>query len=109
MPPIPGSVQDNPDEDFDSNFWLTCITFDRKLGITPENLRVALEAENIESRWLWRPMHMQPVFKDAPFYGGCCAEDLFNNGLCLPSGSILTDDDIHRVAFTIKDFISKKK
>ena len=78
------------------------------MGITPEELRLALEAENIESRWLWRPMHMQPVFKDAPYYGGTCAEDLFNNGLCLPSGSILSDDDIRRVADAIKSYISKK-
>ena len=101
-------VMQNPSTDFDSNFWLTTITFDSSLGITPEELRLALEAENIESRWLWRPMHMQPVFKDAPYYGGTCAEDLFNNGLCLPSGSILTDDDIRRVANAIKSYISKK-
>ena len=101
-------VMQNPSTDFDSNFWLTTITFDNSLGITPEELRLALEAENIESRWLWRPMHMQPVFKDAPYYGGTCAEDLFNNGLCLPSGSILSDDDIRRVADAIKSYISKK-
>ena len=101
-------VMQNPSTDFDSNFWLTTITFDSSLGITPEELRLALEAENIESRWLWRPMHMQPVFKDAPYYGGTCAEDLFNNGLCLPSGSILSDDDIRRVADAIKSYISKK-
>lgn len=101
-------VMQNPSTDFDSNFWLTTITFDSSLGITPEDLRLALEAENIESRWLWRPMHMQPVFKDAPYYGETCAEDLFNNGLCLPSGSIITDDDIRRVADAIKSYISKK-
>ena len=101
-------VMQNPSTDFDSNFWLTTITFDSSLGITPEELRLALEAENIESRWLWRPMHMQPVFKDAPYYGGTCAEDLFNNGLCLPSGSILSDDDIRRVVDAIKSYISKK-
>ena len=101
-------VMQNPSTDFDSNFWLTTITFDNSLGITPEELRLALEAENIESRWLWRPMHMQPVFKEAPYYGGTCAEDLFNNGLCLPSGSILSDDDIRRVADAIKSYISKK-
>ena len=101
-------VMQNPSTDFDSNFWLTTITFDSSLGITPEELRLALETENIESRWLWRPMHMQPVFKDAPYYGGTCAEDLFNNGLCLPSGSILSDDDIRRVVDAIKSYISKK-
>lgn len=101
-------VKQNPDTGTSSNFWLSAITFDKKLGITPEDLRQALEAENIESRWLWRPMHMQPIYQDAPFYGGTCAESTFNSGLCLPSGSILTDDDISRVASVIKNFISKK-
>lgn len=100
-------VKQNPTNDFDSNFWLTTITFDSKLGITPEDMRVALEAENIESRWLWRPMHMQPVYKDAPYYGGNCAESLFNSGLCLPSGSCLTDEDIHRVTNAIIAFLKK--
>ena len=72
-------VKQNPSSDFDSNFWLTTITFDKELGFTPEDMRQALEAENIESRWLWRPMHMQPVFNDAPYYGGNCAETLFNS------------------------------
>ena len=102
------SVKQNPNDKFDSNFWLTTITFDEKLNITPEDMRLTLEAENIESRWLWRPMHMQPVYHDAPYYGGNCAESLFNSGLCLPSGSCLTDEDIHRVANAIKDFLSKK-
>lgn len=102
-------VFQNPSSDFDSNFWLTTITFDPALGFTPEDLRQVLEAENIESRWLWRPMHMQPIFKDAPYYGGNCAETLFNTGLCLPSGSILTNDDIYRTAQVIKDFVTAKK
>ncbi len=101
-------VFQNPSSDFNSNFWLTTITFDTTLGFTPEDLRQALEAENIESRWLWRPMHMQPVFKDTPYYGGNCAESLFNTGLCLPSGSILTDEDIHRTAQVIKNFVTSK-
>ena len=102
------SVKQNPSDKFDSNFWLTTITFDEKLNVTPEDMRLALEAENIESRWLWRPMHMQPVYLDAPYYGGNCAESLFNTGLCLPSGSCLTDEDIHRVVNAIKNFLSKK-
>lgn len=102
------SVKQNPSDKFDSNFWLTTITFDEKLNVTPEDMRLALEAENIESRWLWRPMHMQPVYHDAPYYGGNCAESLFNTGLCLPSGSCLTDEDIHRVVNAIKNFLSKK-
>ena len=102
------SVKQNPSDKFDSNFWLTTITFDEKLNVTPEDMRLALEAENIESRWLWRPMHMQPVYHDAPYYGGNCAESLFNTGLCLPSGSCLTDEDIQRVVNAIKNFLSKK-
>lgn len=102
-------VKQNPSNDFDSNFWLTTITFDKELGFSPEDMRQALEAENIESRWLWRPMHMQPVFKDAPYYGGNCAETLFNNGLCLPSGSILSDEEIHRTAQTIIKFVLSQK
>ena len=103
------TVMQNPSNDFDSNFWLTTITFDDSWNTTPEEIRQALEAENIETRWLWRPMHMQPVFANASYYGGDCARNLFEHGLCLPSGSSLTDDDIHRVADAIKDFFNKKK
>lgn len=102
------SVKQNPNDNFNSNFWLTTITLDKKLNISPEDIRLALEAENIESRWLWRPMHMQPIYQDAPYYGGNCAESLFNIGLCLPSGSCLSDEDIYRVVNAIKDFITKK-
>lgn len=102
-------VKQNPTSDFDSNFWLTTIIFDKELGFTPEDIRQALEAENIESRWLWRPMHLQPVFKDAPYYGGNCSETLFNSGLCLPSGSVLTDEEIHRTAQAVINFVSSKK
>lgn len=90
-------VFDNPTTDYNSNFWLTTITIAKDTGKTPDEIRLALEAENIESRLLWRPMHMQPIYKDAPYYGGAIAEELFNTGLCLPSGSSLTDDNINRV------------
>lgn len=102
------SVKQNPNDNFNSNFWLTTITLDKKLNISPEDIRLTLEAENIESRWLWRPMHMQPIYQDAPYYGGNCAESLFNIGLCLPSGSCLSDEDIYRVVNAIKDFLTKK-
>ncbi len=102
------SVKQNPNDNFNSNFWLTTITLDKKLNISPEDIRLALEAENIESRWLWRPMHMQPIYQDVPYYGGNCAESLFNIGLCLPSGSCLSDEDIYRVVNAIKDFLTKK-
>lgn len=106
---VPGIVvHDNPSSDFDSNFWLTTILFDEQLGFTPEDLRQYLLAQNIESRWLWRPMNMQPVFAEAPFYGDGTAERLFGHGLCLPSGSILTDDDVARVAEAVTTFIKTK-
>ena len=72
------------------------------MGKTPDEIRIALDKENIETRLLWRPMHMQPIYQDAPYYGGTVAETLFNQGLCLPSGSSLTDEDIHRVIDAIK-------
>lgn len=89
----------NPSATFHSNHWLTCITIDpAKAGFTREELRLALEAAHIESRPLWKPMHLQPVFAEAPFYGNGTSEHLFDVGLCLPSGPSLTDEDIRRVA-----------
>ena len=88
--------------DFDSNYWLTCITVEpMEAGFTREDVRLALDADNIESRPLWKPMHLQPVFKDAPFYGNGTSERLFEIGLCLPSGPMLTDEDIERVGQVI--------
>lgn len=88
--------------DFDSNYWLTCITVDpAESGFTREDVRLALDADNIESRPLWKPMHLQPVFKDAPFYGNGTSERLFEIGLCLPSGPTLTNEDIERVGQVI--------
>ena len=90
--------------DFNSNYWLTCITVDQEeAGFTREDVRLALDGDNIESRPLWKPMHLQPVFKDAPFYGNGTSERLFEIGLCLPSGPMLTDQDIERVAKVIYD------
>jgi dTDP-4-amino-4,6-dideoxygalactose transaminase len=90
-----------------SNRWLTCILVDPTLtgGITREDIRLALEKENIESRPLWKPMHLQPVFADAPFYGDGTSEKLFKNGLCLPSGSNLTEVDLNRVVETINSIL----
>jgi dTDP-4-amino-4,6-dideoxygalactose transaminase len=86
-----------------SNRWLTTILVDpsKTNGITREDIRLALEKENIESRPLWKPMHLQPVFGDAPFYGSTVSEQLFDNGLCLPSGSNLPADDLNRVSSLI--------
>ena len=106
---LPGiTVHSEPDADAISNFWLTTILLDDKLPFSPEELRLTLEASNIESRRLWRPMNMQPVYADAPFYGDGCAERLFDRGLCLPSGSILTDDEIARVIDCIKNYYQSK-
>lgn len=91
------TVQDNPSQEYDSNFWLTTIQIAPDAHITPDQMRLQLLEKKIETRLLWRPMHMQPVFANAPYYGGTVGETLFNHGLCLPSGSSLTDDQIARV------------
>lgn len=96
------TVHENPGDDFNSNFWLTTVLID---DADPEQLRQAMNSRNIETRWLWRPMHMQPVYADAPYYGGNTAESLFSRGLCLPSGSNLTDSDIERVVTTLKSVL----
>lgn len=92
-----------PNDDYFANYWLSAITIDatKTNGITAETLRLALEAENIESRPLWKPMHLQPIFEKYPYYGKKVAEQLFKNGLCLPSGSNLTDNDRERIASVI--------
>ena len=86
-----------------STRWLTVITVDpAQFGATREDIRLALEAENIESRPLWKPMHMQPVFRDCEIVGGSVAEALFRDGLCLPSGTAMTEADIERVAGVVR-------
>lgn len=86
-----------------SNRWLSTLLIDpQAAGFTREDLRLALDKDNIESRPLWKPMHMQPVFDGAPFYGDGTSEQLFANGLCLPSGSNLTEGELERV-FTVMD------
>ena len=93
-----------PNEDYFSNCWLTAILIDPKInnGITPELLRMAFDSENIESRPLWKPLHLQPIFRKHPYYGAAVAETLFENGLCLPSGSNLTDEDRERITGVVK-------
>ncbi len=93
--------------DFHSNHWLSCITINQdKVGKTREDLRVYLEKENIESRPLWKPMHLQPVFEKYPYYGTTIAENLFENGLCLPSGSNLSESDKNRIEEALIHFFS---
>lgn len=103
---LPGlSFLENPSPEYQSNHWLTCILVDPSLaGFSREDLRLRMEAENIETRPLWKPMHLQPVFADAPFYGNGTAEHLFEIGLCLPSGPTLTDADVLRVIGVVKSF-----
>ncbi|WP_411812271.1 aminotransferase class I/II-fold pyridoxal phosphate-dependent enzyme [Chryseobacterium scophthalmum] len=100
-------VFSEPNEDYYSNHWLSAIVIDEKMtGKNREDLRLAFLEDNIESRPLWKPMHLQPVFADAPYYGTNVAEKLFDDGLCLPSGSNLTDDDRERIEKIIKQFFS---
>jgi len=95
---------------YKSNRWLTIILVDPKLtgGVTNEDLRLALDAENIESRPLWKPMHMQPLFEKQPYFGNGVAMKLFKTGLCLPSGSNLSKENLERVVEVIKMTISNK-
>lgn len=89
--------------------WLTCLTIDPDaFGCDREQIRLALAAENIESRPVWKPLHLQPVFRDAPIIGGEVAADLFQRGLCLPSGSALTDADLQRVISMVKHCCSSE-
>jgi dTDP-4-amino-4,6-dideoxygalactose transaminase len=86
--------------------WLTCITVEpREAGVSRERLRLALEAENIEARPVWKPMHLQPVFADCEVYGRTVAADLFERGLCLPSGSNLVEADLERVVSVIRRMV----
>lgn len=102
------TVFEAPSPDYFSNHWLTAITIDAsKTGSkTREDLRLALEAENIESRPLWKPMHLQPIFAQYPYYGGGVSENLFDNGLCLPSGSNLSDADRARISNVFDNFFN---
>lgn len=89
-----------------SNRWLSTMLIDASVaGFSREDLRLALEKENIESRPLWKPMHMQPVFAGAPYYGNGVSEKLFENGLCLPSGSNLTEAELQRVFAVIDSMV----
>ncbi len=89
-------------DDGRQNCWLTCITIDpREFGASRETVRLALESENIESRPVWKPLHLQPVFSNYRVRGGRVSEELFEHGLCLPSGSNLTEHELERVCLTI--------
>jgi len=93
------TFQTEPNSDYFSNYWLTAILIDpeRTGGITREDVRLVLDSKNIESRPLWKPMHMQPVYEGSRFFGSGVCEQLFEQGLCLPSGSNLTEDEFKKI------------
>jgi dTDP-4-amino-4,6-dideoxygalactose transaminase len=98
----------NPSPEFASNHWLTCILVDPAVaGFDRETLRLAMEAENIETRPLWKPMHLQPLYAGAPFYGNGTSEELFTKGLCLPSSPVLTEEDLERVVSVFRMIYSR--
>jgi len=101
------TVFEEPNNDYYSNHWLSCILIDSGItGFTSQELRLQLEKDNIESRPLWKPMHLQPIFKEYDYYGGNVSETLFNKGLCLPSGSNLAKEDRIRIEEVIRGFFN---
>ncbi|MBL4745970.1 MAG: aminotransferase class I/II-fold pyridoxal phosphate-dependent enzyme [Flavobacteriaceae bacterium] len=101
------TLLEEPNSDYFSNFWLTAILVDplKTNGVSREDIRLELEKENIECRPLWKPMHLQPVFSDCPYYGTGVSEELFEKGLCLPSGSNLTDAERFRIKLALQNVL----
>ena len=98
----------NPNNKYKSNYWLCNILIDSSItGFTYEDLRIALQNNNIESRPLWKPMHLQPVFADCDSYLNGVSESLFNKGLCLPAGPWVSDEDIALIVDTIKSMLKR--
>ncbi len=105
---LPGiTVHTEPGTEFYSNHWLTCILVDPEQtgGVTREDIRLKLWEQAIESRPLWKPMHLQPVFEGCPFYGDGTSEALFDRGLCLPSGSNLSQAELDEIAGVIRGMV----
>ena len=102
------TVLNEPNSDYFSNHWLSAILVNpnKNNGKTREDLRQAFEKANIESRPLWKPMHLQPIFENYPYYGSKISEELFKNGLCLPSGSNLDKEDRDRILETLNIFFN---
>ena len=96
-------VQNNPSSNYDSNFWLSNIVF--KKEIDTESFCLEFDKAGIEARPLWKPMHLQPVYKDAPAFSNGISENLFRHGICLPSGPWLTDEDVKYIVEKIKEAI----
>ena len=103
------TFQSEPNTDYFSNYWLTAVLIDPELsgGISREDIRLALDVENIESRPLWKPMHMQPVYEGTKFFGSGVCEKLFEQGLCLPSGSNLTEEEFDRIFLALSKIFKK--
>lgn len=100
------TIFEEPNQDYFSNHWLSSIIIDeQKTGFNGENFRLYLEKNNIESRPLWKPLHLQPVFLKHPYYGGQVAENLFLTGLCLPSGSNLSSIHRNRIKSVLFEFL----
>ncbi|MBB3123187.1 dTDP-4-amino-4,6-dideoxygalactose transaminase [Mesoflavibacter sabulilitoris] len=100
-------VQQQPTQDYYSNFWLSCILIHDDAPFTKAQFQAAMDAENIETRPLWKPMHLQPVFKGLPYYGSNVSETLFNKGVCLPSGSNLTKNELDRIKNVVNSLLAK--
>ncbi|MEP6803982.1 MAG: aminotransferase class I/II-fold pyridoxal phosphate-dependent enzyme [Flavobacterium sp.] len=98
------TVFEEPNADYFSNYWLSTILIEPNFN--KESLRVAFENQNIETRPLWKPMHLQPIFEKYPYYGGRISKELFEKGLCLPSGSNLTVEDKKRIKKVIETFFN---
>lgn len=104
------SLQVNPNDDFDSNFWLSTILIDEnKTGANYETLRVELDKKNIETRPLWKPLHLQPIFSSAPAYVDGTSERLFHQGLCLPSGPCVSDEDVNFIVDSIAEIMGIRR
>lgn len=106
------TVSLNPTGDNNSspNYWLSCLLIDSNSKVNPVDIMEALEAENIESRPIWKPMHLQPVFKDCEFFAHninemSVGEDIFNRGICLPSDIKMTDADMEKIIIIVKNFL----
>ena len=101
-------LKSNPDERLNANYWLSTILIDKNVtGFDYEELRIALDAKGIETRPLWKPMHLQPIFANNPRYVDGTAERLFNKGLCIPAGPCVTDEDVAYIVREIKKCMKK--
>ncbi len=99
-------VQQQPTQDYYSNFWLSCILIHDDAPFTKAQFQAAMDAENIETRPLWKPMHLQPIFNGLPFYGKNISEKLFKKGVCLPSGSNLTKNELDRIKNVVNSLLA---